>query len=328
VSLEILKAGVLDTVQDAGRPGYRKWGIGPGGAMDPYASRVANALVGNDAHAALLEMHFPASHILFHRDALVSLTGAEMLPTLQGYEVPQWKPLIVKAGNVLTFRRRNKGARCYLAIRGGVAVAPWLGSRSTNLKINAGGFHGRALRKGDVIPVHDDTFPKAIPGAFKALLWSVNHTAAYSPADEIFFTPGHEGNWLSETSWRDVLTQSFMIESSSDRMAYHVSHSALTFWKKQELLSSAVCAGTIQALPGGKLLILMADHQTTGGYPKIGHVATAHLPRLAQLNAGDMFRLKKIPVEESEKMLLSLGRDLRDIQAACRKKLEDYEAIH
>jgi antagonist of KipI len=328
MSLEILKAGVLDTVQDAGRPGYRKWGIGPGGVMDHYASHVANALVGNEAHAALLEMHFPAPHIFFHRDAIVSLTGAEMVPTLQGSEVPLWKPLIVKAGNELTFQRRNKGARCYLAIRGGVALAPWLGSHSTNLKINAGGFQGRGLRKGDVIPVHEDTFPKGITGGFKVLPWSVNHAAAYVPGDEIFFTPGHEWNWLSETSRRDVVTQSFVIESSSDRMAYNVSHSALTFGKKQELLSSAVCAGTIQALPGGNLLILMADHQTTGGYPRIGHVATAHLPRLAQLNASDRFRLKKISVEESEKMLLSLGRDLRDIHAACFKKLEDYEAIH
>lgn len=328
MSLEILKAGVLDTVQDAGRPGYRRWGIGPSGVMDPYASRVANALVGNDAHAALLEMHFPAPHILFHRDAIVTLTGAGMVPTVQEYGVPLWKPLIVKAGSVLTFHRRNNGARCYLAIRGGIAVTPWLGSRSTNLKVNAGGFQGRALRKGDVIPVHDDTFPKGITAAFKVLPWSVNYPAVYRPDDEIFFTPGHEWSWLSETSRRDVLTQPFMIESSSDRMAYHVSHRALTFRKKQELLSSAVCAGTIQALPGGNLLILMADHQTTGGYPRIGHVATAHLPRLAQLNANDMFRLKKISVEESEKMLLSLGRDLRDIQAACRKKLEDYEAIH
>jgi antagonist of KipI len=327
MSLEILKAGVLDTVQDAGRPGYRKWGIGPGGVMDHYASHVANALVGNDAHAALLEMHFPAPRILFHRDAVVSLTGAGMVPTVQGDEMALWKPLIVKAGTVLNFQRRNKGARCYLAVRGGVAVAPWLGSRSTNLKINAGGFQGRALRKGDVIPVQDDTFPKGITGAVKVLPWRVNHTAVYTPGDEIFFTPGYEWEWLSETSQRDVLTQSFMIESSSDRMAYRVRHSTLTFLKKQELLSSAVCAGTIQALPDGDLLILMADHQTTGGYPRIGHVATAHMPRLAQLNASDMFRLKKISVEESEKMLLSLGRDLRDIQGACRKKLEDYEAI-
>lgn len=328
MSLEILKAGVLDTVQDTGRPGYRRWGIGPGGVMDYYAAHVANALVGNNAGAALFEMHFPAPHIFFHRDAVIGLTGADMVPALQDHAVPLWKPLIVKAGNVLRFRRRNKGARCYLAIRGGVAVTPWLGSRSTNLKINAGGFQGRALRKGDVVPIHDDAFPKVITGAFKVLPWSVNHAAVYSPDDEIFFTPGHEWNWLSDTSRGDILTQSFMIESASDRMAYHVSHSALTFREKRELLSSAVVAGTLQALPGGNLLILMADHQTTGGYPRIGHIATAHLPRLAQLHAHDVFRLKKLSVEESEKMLLSLRRDLRDVQAACRKKLEEYEAIH
>ena len=328
MSLEILKSGVLDTVQDAGRRGYSKWGIGPGGVMDPYAFRIASALVGNDAEAALVEMHFPAPDILFHRDALVSITGAEMLPMLQGYELPLWKPLLIKAGSVLTFQRRNKGARCYLAIRGGIAVAPWLGSRSTNLKINAGGFQGRPLRKGDVIPVHHDTFPKNITGAFKVLPWRVNHTAVYGDGGEVFFTLGYEWNCLSETSQRDVLSQRLMIESSSDRMAYHVSHSALTFQKQQELLSSAVCAGTIQALPGGNLVILMSDHQTTGGYPRIGHVATAHLPRLAQLNAGEVFRLQKISVEESEKMLLSLGRDISHIHAACGKKLQEYEAMH
>ena len=328
MSLEIMKAGVLDTVQDAGRPGYRKWGIGPGGVMDHYAAWIANALVGNERDAAVLELHFPAPHILFHRDVLVSLTGADLAATIQGYEVPLWRPLIVKAGNTLTFRQRNKGARCYLAIRGGLAVAPWLGSRSTNLKINAGGFQGRALRKGDAIAVYDDTFPKSITGVLKVLPWSVNHAGVYSPGDEIFFTPGHEWDWLSETSQRDILVQLFMIQSSSDRMAYHITHRPLTFRTKQQLISSGVCAGTIQALPSGNLLILMADHQTTGGYPRIGHVATAHLPRLAQLNANDKFHLKRISLEESEKMLLSLGRDLYAIQAACRKKLEDYAAIH
>lgn len=328
MTFEILKAGILDTVQDAGRPGHGKWGIGPGGAMDWYASRVANALVGNDADAALLEMHFPAPQILFHGDALVSITGADMLPALQGNQLPLWKPVIVKAGSVLTFGRRNNGARCYLAIRGGIAVDPWLGSRSTNVKINAGGFQGRALRKGDVIPVHRVALPKALDGDFKVLPWSVNYTAVYKPGDEIFFTPGHEWNWLSQTSQRDMLTQWLMIESSSDRMAYHVSHSALTFAERHELLSSAVNAGTIQALPNGSLLILMADHQTTGGYPRIGHVATAHLPRLAQLHANEPFRLKKIALEDSEKMLLSLAGDLRNIQVACHKKLKEYEAIH
>lgn len=327
MSLEILKAGVFDSVQDTGRPGYRKWGIGPGGAMDFYAAQVANALVGNDALAAILEMHFPASSILFHHDAMISLTGADMMPALHDAEVPLWKPLLVKAGSVLSFQRRRKGARCYLAIRGGIAVAPWLGSRSTNFKVNAGGYHGRAVRKGDVIPSHDNTAPKAMAGVLKTLPWSVNHAGVYGSDDGIYFTPGHEWKCLSETSRHDVLAEPLRVESSSDRMAYHVSHRPLTFGKKKELLSSGVCVGTIQALPGGNLLILMADHQTTGGYPKIGHVATAHLPRLAQLTAGDSFRLKKISVDDSEKMLLSMRGDLRDIQEACRKKLEDYEAI-
>lgn len=327
MSLEILKSGVLDTVQDLGRPGYGKWGIGPGGVMDAYAARVSNALVGNDHHAAILEMHFPAPAILFHRDALISLTGAEMTPALQGAEIPLWKPILVKAGSVLTFLRRNKGARCYMAIRGGVDVPQWLGSRSTNLQINAGGFRGRALRRGDVIRWADDALPVTLSDATRVLPWSVNHAAVYSPDDEICFTAGHEWSWLSETSRGDMLTESFTIESCSDRMAYHLIHRTLGFLKSGELLSSAVCGGTVQALPGGKLLILMADHQTTGGYPKIGHVATAHLPRLAQLNAGDRFRLKKISGEASEKMLLSLGGDLRDIGEACLKKLKDYGAI-
>ena len=327
MSLKIMRAGVLDTVQDTGRPGYRKWGIGPGGVMDYYAAHVANALVGNGPDAALLELHFPASSILFQCDATITLTGGDMVPEIQGDEVPMWKPLIVQAGSILTFRRRNWGARCYVAVRGGVAAAPWLGSRSTNLKVNAGGFQGRALRKGDVIPLYETAFPNGSTDALKMLPWSVNHAGVYDPADEIFFTPGYEWNWLSETSRRDILAESLTVESSSDRMAYHVTHRRLTFKKKEELLSSAVSGGTIQALPGGSLLILMADHQTTGGYPKIGHVATAHLPRLAQLDAGSRFRLKKISAEESEKMLLSLCRDLRDIREACHKKLKDYGII-
>ena len=327
MSLEIVRSGVLDTVQDAGRQGVRSWGIGPGGAMDAFASQVANALVGNAVDAAVLEMHFPAPYILFHRNTLISVTGAEFSPTIHGEEIPPWKPVIVNAGRVLTFSRNQRGTRCYLAVHGGLDVPRWLTSRSTNLKINAGGFQGRALKKGDVLPIHPQAFATAISDVFKDFPWSVNYADTYRPKDEVGFVPGHEWDWLSQSAQAGLVQQSFAINSASDRMAIHVDHEPFTVQKKKELLSSAVCAGTIQALPGGKLLILMADHQTTGGYPKIGHIATAHLPRLAQLRAGERFRLKKITVADAEKMLLSSGKDLHDIQEACFKKLKDHGII-
>eukprot|EP01136_Pigoraptor_vietnamica_P038047 Opistho-1_new@106824 len=149
MSIQVSKAGILDTVQDAGRYGYQQLGINPGGVMDRTAMRIANALVGNEAGAPVLEMHFPAAEILFEETMLVALSGADFSPRINGEEMPVHKPVCVRKGAVLSFGKQIKGARTYLSVRGGWKADHWLHSYSTHLTVKAGGLAGRALGRTD-----------------------------------------------------------------------------------------------------------------------------------------------------------------------------------
>jgi antagonist of KipI len=328
MSLTIVKPGILDTLQDGGRTGYGKWGINPGGVMDRYAFSVANALVGNSPDAGVIECHYPALQIQFDDDVLISLTGADFTPCIGDEAIPVWKPVWVKRGSVLSFRKNRNGCRCYLAVHGGFPVSPWLNSVSTHLTLQLGGFEGRVLKKGDRVPVIPGHFPVPVfSGNCLVMPWRVNVSNAY-PAGALRFIHGHEWNWLTATSQKLFTTQTFTVLPASDRMACHLKHEPLTFVHQEELLSSAVTMGTLQALPSGKVIILMADHQTTGGYPRIGHVCAADLPRLAQAAAHQSICFAEVTVAAAEKMLISLREEIHTIEKGCLSNLQRYYAEH
>lgn len=322
MSIQIIRPGILDTIQDNGRHGYGKWGINPSGAMDRYAAQAANALVGNEPGEAVIEMHFPSGEFLFRSDALISIGGAAFTPTINARAVPLWKALIVKKNSVLSFQGRHQGYRCYLAIHGGLRIAPWLGSRSTNVRVSAGGFQGRPLKKGDVLDFRLEHSIFRTDDDVRILPWRVNAHTVYADPQNIFFLEGREWSWLSPGARQRLLSDAFRIDPSSDRMGCYLQHEPLEYRHHEQLLSSAVSFGTIQLLPSGKLVVLMADHQTTGGYPRIGHVATAHLPKLSQLAPHQALRFHMITVADAEKMLFSLQQELRMVQRACLEKLK------
>jgi antagonist of KipI len=330
MSFRIVKPGVLDTVQDDGRYGYSKWGINPGGAMDRYAAHIANLLVGNELNTAVVESHFPAAEIQFQKTALISLTGADFIPFINNTPVSLWKPMVVSAGAVLAFRGRRSGARVYLAIHGGLSIEPWLGSLSTQTKIAAGGWKGRSLQKDDTISFFQGRYkPASLTNADVHMLpWSINAHPVYSTPDLISFTPGNEWNWLAPSSQQRILEQRFQMDSSSDRMGYYLRHEPLEFQHHEELLSAAVSMGTIQGLPDGRLIILMADHQTTGGYARIGHIIAAHLPKLSQRSAHETILLNKISIEDAEKILFSQHQEIQQLQRTCREKLDQHYGKH
>src|SRR5688572_18222538 len=184
MAISIVKPGLLDTIQDMGRFGYGNWGINPGGVMDTYASRVANMLVGNEITEAVIEIHFPGAQILFEQNALISLTGADFTPTLNDEPLPLWRPIVVRKNTVLHFPRLQHGARCYLAVHGGINVDKWLGSYSTNLKAEAGGYFGRKLEKGDEISFHESSiyFPGLLKEGkdYQVLRWKAANGKAYN----------------------------------------------------------------------------------------------------------------------------------------------------
>jgi antagonist of KipI len=328
MSLQVVKTGIHDTIQDGGRPGYARWGINTNGAMDSFARSAANALVGNGMNAAVLEIHFPSPEILFHANALVSITGADFTPSIGHNVVPTWKTLQVPGGSVLSFGRKVNGMRCYVAVHGGLDVPEWLGSRSTNTKACVGGLDGRLLRKDDHINIAPGRFFSRIGKQLITSSWSVSHQGVYNPQEPIGLIQGREFDWLDESSKARIFQESFSITPSSDRMASFLQHAPITFASAEQLLSSAVMFGTIQALPSGQLCVLMADHQTTGGYPKVAHVISAHLPRFAQLSPGEHFTFKQTTIEDAEKMLLSLHHTIMTLNASLTEKLESLYGNH
>ena len=151
MGITIIKAGIADTICDSGRFGYQHLGIPPGGAMDPIAFCVANALVGNDSNEGVIEMHYPASTIQFNTHSLIALTGANFGATIDGIAIPLHQPILIPANSILAFNKNISGARVYLSVAGGFVAEKWLGSYSTQLLVNKGGFHGRSLKKNDCI---------------------------------------------------------------------------------------------------------------------------------------------------------------------------------
>lgn len=325
MSLRIIKNGLLDTIQDRGRYGFQHLGINPGGAMDVTAMRIANALTGNPIKEAVLEMHFPAAEILFEESMLVALSGADLTATINGEEVPILQPVIIQQGATLRFNKHKTGARVYLAVQGGFVANEWLHSNSTHLLLEAGGFEGRALQKNDLLLVKKIQQPDFLQtdSVFKRLPWKAKVSDLYS-TDNFQFIPGAEYECLSEVSKQQLEEMAFTINQQSDRMGYRLQGKPLQRQDSSDLLSTAVTRGTIQLLPDGQLIILMADHQTTGGYPRVGHIISACTPSLAQMRAGEKFSLQKVTIATAENTLLQQKRNLQQLQNACNFRLQQY----
>jgi len=327
MSLSIIKPGLLDTLQDLGRIGYGSWGINPGGAMDRYAAQVANLLVGNCCDEAVMEIHFPGPQILFEQNTLIAITGANFSATVNDEQIPRWQPVVVRRNTVLQFSSLVEGARCYLSVHGGYCGEKWLNSYSTNLKAAAGGWHGQPLRKGDELPFKENTIYFAgllkDESNFEALPWRVNTEKIYRWPHEIGFIPGREWDGLSPASQENFIQNNYLIHPSSDRMGYQLKGSPMVMDHPVELVSSAVSFGTVQLLPDGQLIVLMADHQTTGGYPRIAHVISAHLPKLAQLRPCDAIQFKRVDVTVAERLLTAQQKELHILQRACMDHLNE-----
>jgi antagonist of KipI len=325
MSLKILKAGMLDSIQDVGRYGYQHVGINPTGCMDQYAAAISNILAGNNISDAVIEMHFPAPVIYFNSPALIALSGADFGATINGKNIPINQPLLINKDCTLQFNLPSEKSRCYLSLNGGFKITKWLGSNSTNLKAMAGGFSGRKLLKDDVIELNlnrDSFLPADID--FKILPWKANENFGIADENDFLVLPGGEWDWLDTTSQEKFLKNPFYISHNSDRMGYRLDSEPLHSSVKSELVSSGVSYGTIQLLPDGQLIILMADHQTTGGYPRLGNIISTQLPALAQMKTGDKIQFRLTSHQAAENFILKQQQHLLQLQIACNLRLENY----
>jgi antagonist of KipI len=316
--IKILKYGLSDSIQDLGRFGYQHLGINPTGAMDNVAMQIANALVNNHLLEAVIELHFPAATILFQQPTLIAISGADFTAELDGKTLPLNTPTFVAANTTLVFKRQKKGSRCYIAVHGGLAIEPWLNSKSTNTKAGAGGYNGRNLLKNDCIAINKPLSHTTT----KYLHVFANAQYFYSTDKYIRVIAGNEFDYLTEESQQQIQTNEFTISTQSNRMGYQLSSQPLTVQNNDLLVSSAVTKGTIQLLPSGQLIVLMAGHQTSGGYPKVAHVISADISKLAQYKAGENISFKFVSATEAEQLFKKQQLQLLQLQDACSLKLQ------
>lgn len=324
MSIKIIKPGVLATLQDTGRCGYRNIGIGSGGGMDFFAMEVANYLAGNSGKEAVLEINFPAPEILFEQDAIIGMAGADFNAVVNEKSIPPWHTLFIKRNSILRWNKPVNGWKSYLSVRGGWNAEKWLGSYSTHLKLNRGGHYGRALQKEDRILFEPFTFPFS---ENKILPWQVSSNELnriYQPSYTFRCIRGTEFEMLDQLSKQSFAGQFFAITTQSDRMGFRLSGPRLLRMNDAELISSPVDAGTIQLLPDGNCILLMADHQTTGGYPRIASVIRADLPKLAQARPGQSISFQLINISEAESKLLEMEKVLEEIKTACYLNLKNH----
>jgi antagonist of KipI len=317
MSILVRKSGLLTTVQDLGRTGFRRFGINPNGAMDKQAVRLINILLGNFEAEAVLEMHFPAPQLLFEEAALVALGGADFGAQINDQSIENWRPFYAEKNQTLNFTKKSAGNRAYLAIKGGFEIEKWLASASTNLVAGVGGFEGRSLRKDDRLFFNSKFKIQNSKFKYKISRSLIPH---YSSFPTVRFVLGAEFTKLTKDSKEIFESENYTVGLNSNRMGFRLSGKSLKLNRKFEMVSAAAAFGTIQLLPDGQMIILMADHQTSGGYPRIAHVASADLPVLAQLGANDRVNFQLISLREAEDLMLEFEKNLNLLRIGVNSK--------
>ncbi|UCH48746.1 MAG: biotin-dependent carboxyltransferase family protein [Betaproteobacteria bacterium] len=313
MAAQVIRAGLLTTVQDLGRYGAQRFGVPVSGAMDRYSLRVANRLVGNADRAAALEITLVGPVLQFDSDTLIALCGGDLDAVVGDKPLPMNRPVWIARGSRLAFGQCLTGCRAYLALAGGVDVPEVLGSRSTYLRAGFGGLQGRALKAGDrieLIGVSESYFPGLRESqafsdeGFAAPNWSVRVDAErlMLQPQRVRFVAGRHWQHLPSGVRKRFVGENFRVGAASDRMGYRLEGVDLDKHGFGDIASEAVAFGTIQLPPDGNPIVLMADRQTIGGYPRVGEVASVDLPLLAQLKPGDTLRFERIGLGEAQRL--------------------------
>ena len=292
MSILVKTPGPLTTVQDEGRFFHQSSGIRPSGVMDVAAYEAANALVGNENGEAVLEMTFLGATLEFQSAAWFAVTGAAMQAKLDGTPVERYRAIRAEAGQTLAFGMAVNGCRGYLAVRGGIDVPLAMGSRSTDMSAKLGGFEGRPLKVGDVLPTLSDDGWTPTDLHFDLPF--------YGSAMEVRVIPGPQQEYFTTAGLETFFSTSYEISPDSDRMGLRLDGPEIGSENGTDIVSDGIVFGSIQVTSGGKPIILMADHQTAGGYAKIGTVLSLDLPKLAQARPGDTVRFVRISAEDAQ----------------------------
>jgi antagonist of KipI len=299
--IEVRAPGLLTTVQDLGREGFGPMGVSASGAADPVALRIGNRLVGSPEGAAGLEMTLLGGTFVFPERAVIALSGSDFGATLDEQPVDTWKSVEVRQGQTLRLGATQTGARCYLCVRGGIDVKLFLGSRSTHLLSGLGGFQGRALRAGDVLKI--GTASGSFRTFRKRSAWA-RAVAQLAPRKVLRVTTGPQSDWFSQEVQDVFYAGTYRVTEESNRMGLRLQGATIGSTAGGEMISEGVSLGAVQITAGGLPIILFAEQQTTGGYPKIANVISADLSSLGQLRPRDEIRFELVEVESARALFL------------------------
>ena len=331
MGIKVISSGSLTTVQDLGRPGYQAMGFSVSGALDKRSARIANLLAGNDEGAALLEMTLMGGIFEFEEDTVFALTGADMGAELNKEPVMRYSAVFAKAGDTLACGFTKLGLRGYLAFGGGIDVPAVMGSCSTNLRVKLGGYEGRALKAGDVLPVNAEGRKKAVAGAFGGR--GMTAPGSGSRAAELLeeaarfenrikggacvlrVVPGPQEEYFTEKGIRTFYSTPYQITPDSDRMGCKLKGEAVEYKDSVDIISDGIALGAIQIPSGGQPIIMLSDRQTTGGYAKIGTVIAADIEALVQNTIGGRVTFERVSVKEAAKIYRAEEKERKKIAA-------------
>lgn len=323
--ISVLNPGLQSTIQDLGRHGYQKYGVIVSGAMDTYSIRLANIVVGNTEKEGVLEITMIGPSLELEKGTLFSITGGNVSPTINGKKIPMGRPIYLKEACVLNFGACIAGCRSYLAMAGGFEVPEVMESKSTYLRAQFGGFNGRTLKKGDILNlgVKSVEAKKIIEklqqitskGEFTAPSWYIGDSIAEnSNSTFVRVFKDRQFNNISEESVNKFFNSEFNVDNKSDRMGYRLCGEKIELKESLEMISEEVSVGTIQIPPDGNPIILLADRQTTGGYPKLAHVASVDIQKIVQLKPNDKIKFKQITLKEAEKLYLEREKYINKVK--------------
>jgi urea carboxylase len=307
--LEVIKPGLETSVQDwPGRIGYWNQGFPPSGPMDSWSFRLANVLVGNEPGEAGLECQYIGPTLRFQRDGVLAVTGADMLPKLDGEPIPMWESVAASAGQTLELSFAKSGTRAYIAISGGIRTDPWLGSRSTFHKAGVGGMDGNAIKPGQVIPVGAG---KGKPG--RRVKEEARPDLASDRQWEIEVCAGPNDDWIDEAGKERFLTADWKLSSKSDRTGFRLEGPEWSFAEKaykkapehgslpSNIIDQGYPLGAIN-LAGQTPIILVNDGPSMGGFINPYTVPTAAFWKLGQSKPGEIYKFKLVSVSEAQAM--------------------------
>lgn len=315
--IRVLKPGLLTTVQDLGRVGYQQYGVVVGGALDNFAARVANLVVGNDENAALLEMAQTGAELSFDAETLLAWNGGDFEATVGGQPLPRDRAVRVGPGEVVSFGVARRGWRAWVAVGGGIDVPLVMGSRTTYRRAQLGGHEGRPLIAGDALktfvpgPRTTAILDSLKRAGQRATAWSVRAETLGRPAPPgvVRAMPGPEWDWFTDHSLQDFFRADWQATREADRMGVRLQGPALTQVKPREMISSAVNTGVVQVPAAGQPIVLLPSRQSVGGYPRLAVVAGVDIGRFTQLRPGDRLRFEKITVAGAHDLWLAREKD-------------------